>query len=122
MERVNKLLSVLLCQRRIFKGVSIRAQRRRRVFSCWAGWGRLCRMSKRKARYQAPEGSLRAALEHLPDVRRGQGLEHPLGGVLALAVCAVLCGARSQYAVSQWGQDCGEDDSRRLRDQAGAWS
>ena len=66
-------------------------------------------MSKRKVRYQAPEGSLRAALEQLPDVRRGQGLEHPLGGVLALAVCAVLCGARSQYAVSQWGQDCGPD-------------
>lgn len=66
-------------------------------------------MSKRKARYQAPEGSLRATLDQLPDVRRGQGLEHPLGGVLALAVCAVLCGARSQYAVSQWGQDCGPE-------------
>src|SRR5260370_42615241 len=66
-------------------------------------------MSKRKPRYQAPEGSLRAALESLPDVRRGQGLVHPLGGVLALAVCALLCGARSQYAVSQWGQDCGPE-------------
>jgi uncharacterized protein YoaH (UPF0181 family) len=66
-------------------------------------------MSKRKARSQAPEGSLRAALEQLSDVRRGQGLEHPLGGVLALAVCAVLCGARSQYAVSHWGQDCGPE-------------
>lgn len=66
-------------------------------------------MSKRTPRFQAPEGSLRVALEQLPDVRRGQGLEHPLGGVLALAVCAVLCGARSQYAVSQWGQDCGPD-------------
>ena len=64
-------------------------------------------MSKLQARYQAPEGSLRAALESLPDIRRGQGLVHPLGGILALAVCAVLCGARSQYAVSQWGQDCG---------------
>ena len=30
-----------------------------------------------------------------------------LGGVLALAVCALLWGARSQDAVSQWGQDCG---------------
>src|SRR5215467_6093689 len=60
-------------------------------------------MSKRKPRYQAPEGSLRAALEQLPDVRRGQGLEHPLGGVLALAVCAVLCGARRQYKVEKVG-------------------
>jgi len=66
-------------------------------------------MSKRKPRSQAPEGSLRAALEQLPDVRRDQGLEHPLGGVLALAVCAVPYGARRKSAVSQWGQDCGPE-------------
>ena len=66
-------------------------------------------MSRRKPRYQAPEGSLRAALEQLSDVRRGQGLAHPLGGVLALAICALLCGARSQYAVSQWVQECGPE-------------
>ena len=29
--------------------------------------------------------------------------------MLALAICAVLCGARSHDAVSQWGQDCGPD-------------
>lgn len=31
-----------------------------------------------------------------------------MGGVLALAVCAQLCGCRSLYAIAQWGQDCGE--------------
>src|SRR5690348_6126652 len=36
-------------------------------------------MSKRKARDLAPEGSLRAALEHLPDVRRGQGKDASFG-------------------------------------------
>lgn len=64
-------------------------------------------MSKQKETALAPEGSLRAALDALPDYRRGQGRVHPLGGILALAVCAMLCGARSLYAMSQWGQDCG---------------
>lgn len=57
-------------------------------------------------RHPAPEGSLRAALQTLPDVRRGQGKVHPLDGMLALAVCALLCGCRSLYAISQWGREC----------------
>ena len=67
---------------------------------------------EQQAPYQAPEGSLRAALEQLPDVRRAQGRVHPLGGVLAVlaaAVCALLCGCRSLYASGQWGQDCGPE-------------
>ena len=49
---------------------------------------------------------MRAALQTLPDVRRGQGKVHPLDGMLALAVCALLCGCRSLYAISQWGREC----------------
>ncbi|HZC78256.1 MAG TPA: ISAs1 family transposase [Ktedonobacterales bacterium] len=63
-------------------------------------------MSKTDGRRPAPEGSLRAALQTLPDVRRGQGKVHPLDGMLALAVCALLCGCRSLYAISQWGREC----------------
>jgi DDE family transposase len=63
-------------------------------------------MKKTDGRHPAPEGSLRAALQTLPDVRRGQGKVHPLDGMLALAVCALLCGCRSLYAISQWGREC----------------
>lgn len=63
-------------------------------------------MSTTDEHYEAPDGSLRAALETLPDVRRGQGKVHPLGGMLALSVCALLCGCRSLYAISQWGREC----------------
>jgi len=63
-------------------------------------------MSTTDGRCEASDGSLRAALEALPDVRRGQGKVHPLGGMLALAVCALLCGGRSLYAISQWGREC----------------
>lgn len=63
-------------------------------------------MNKTEGRQPAPDGSLRAALQTLPDVRRGQGKVHPLDGMLALAVCALLCGCRSLYAISQWGREC----------------
>jgi hypothetical protein len=66
-------------------------------------------MRKPRARFDAPKGSLRAALETVSDVRRGQGRVHPLGGMLALSVCALLCGCRSLYAISHWGQDCGPE-------------
>ncbi len=63
-------------------------------------------MNQTIGRHTAPEGSLRAALQTLPDVRRGQGKVHRLDGMLALAVCALLCGCRSLYAISQWGREC----------------
>src|SRR5712691_3908936 len=63
-------------------------------------------MNTTDERHTAPEGSLRAALQTLPDVRRGQGKVHSLDGMLALAVCALLCGCRSLYAISQWGREC----------------
>lgn len=51
--------------------------------------------------------TLREVLEQVRDPRSRHGRRHPLGAVLALAVCAMLCGARSLYAISQWGRDQG---------------
>ena len=48
---------------------------------------------------------MRAALQTLPDVRRGQGTGHPLEGMLALAGCALVGGCRSRYAIRQWGRE-----------------
>ena len=63
----------------------------------------------------APPGSLAAALAAVPDPRRPRGWRPdraplPLVGILQTAVAALLCGARSLYAVAQWGRERVADD------------
>jgi DDE_Tnp_1-associated/Transposase DDE domain len=63
----------------------------------------------------SPPGSLAAALEQVPDPRRPYGWRPahgplPLVGLLQLTVAATLCGARSLYAIAQWGEDRRQDD------------
>ena len=60
------------------------------------------------------ETSLLEVLGSLPDPRSVHGRRHPLGAILGLAVCAMLCGARSLYAISQWGRDQGLEVSQAL--------
>jgi hypothetical protein len=60
-------------------------------------------------------GSLAAALAVVPDPRRPYGWRPghepiPLVALLQLTVVALLCGARSQLAVAQWGRERLEDD------------
>ena len=45
------------------------------------------------------------ALGRIEDPRKPKGVRHPLATVLALAVCAMLGGARSLYAIAQWGRE-----------------
>jgi hypothetical protein len=63
----------------------------------------------------SPPGSLAAALAQVPDPRRPYGwrAEHaplPLVALLQLTVAATLCGARSLYAIAQWGEDRRQDN------------
>ncbi len=48
--------------------------------------------------------SLLAAFAAVPDPRRPRGRRHPLAAILALATAAMLSGARSLYAIWQWGR------------------
>lgn len=55
---------------------------------------------------QAPSGALKSAFGMFRDQRRRQGRMFDLAGMLALATCAMLCGARSRYAITRWGDHC----------------
>lgn len=64
-------------------------------------------------------GSLAEALGGVPDPRRPYGWRPghgpiPLVALLQLTVVALLCGARSQLAVAQWGRERLEDDPELL--------
>src|SRR5215831_16672376 len=52
----------------------------------------------------APEDLLEA-LGQVPDPRDPRGRRYPLVSVLAIAVCAVLAGARSYAAIAEWAAD-----------------
>ena len=60
------------------------------------------------------ELTLLEVMGRLPDPRSGHGRRHPLGAILGLAICAMLCGSRSLYAISQWGRDQGLEVSGAL--------
>ncbi|WP_405746439.1 ISAs1 family transposase [Streptomyces canus] len=59
---------------------------------------------------------LLARLAEVPDPRKPRGLRHGLVYVLALAACAVLTGATSLLAVSEWAADA----PREVLDRIGA--
>ena len=48
--------------------------------------------------------SLLETFSAIPDPRSSQGRRHTLAAILALATAAMLSGARSLYAISQWGR------------------
>jgi hypothetical protein len=61
-------------------------------------------MSHARAQLEQVSGLL-AVLADVPDPRRRRGVRHQLVGVLALALGAVLAGARSYAAIAQWAGD-----------------
>lgn len=48
--------------------------------------------------------SLVEAFGKVPDPRKPRGRRHPLPAILALSAAAMLSGARSLYAIAEWGR------------------
>ena len=55
-----------------------------------------------------------ARLHALPEVRKARGIRHHLASVLAVAIGAVVCGARSFVAIGEWSQQLSPEMRRRL--------
>jgi hypothetical protein len=51
------------------------------------------------------EGTLYHALARVPDHRKARGRSYSLASLLTFAATAMLCGAKSLYAIAQWGRD-----------------
>jgi hypothetical protein len=58
--------------------------------------------------------SLWEALGEVPDPRGFHGRRHPLPAILTLATVAILGGARSLYAIAQFGRDRGKSFAAAL--------
>lgn len=58
--------------------------------------------------------TLAEVLAEVPDPRNPHGTRYRIGAILALSVCAMLCGARSLYAIAQWGRDHSPEMARAL--------
>jgi predicted transposase YbfD/YdcC len=57
---------------------------------------------------------LLAVLAVVPDPRARRGIRHPLPGVVAVALCAVLAGARSYAAIGQWVGELSLEQRRQV--------
>lgn len=66
------------------------------------------------ARVDSTDHSLLGVLRKVPDPRDPRGVRYPLAGVLAVAVCAVLAGARSFAAIGEFAVDLDPDQLERL--------
>lgn len=58
---------------------------------------------------------LRDCLRKLPEYRQFKGMKYTMGSIIAIAICAILSGARSYAAIYEWGQSCSQATLKKLR-------
>jgi hypothetical protein len=63
---------------------------------------------------QSKADELLRALLRLPDRRKRRGIRHDQTSILAVAICAVLCGACSYVAMAEWAGRCSQNMLKRL--------
>ena len=56
-----------------------------------------------------PQPVLLDLLAQVPDPRKRRGRRHPLAGLLAVGIAAVIAGSRSFAAIGQWAADAGPE-------------
>lgn len=64
---------------------------------------------------EASAGALFARLEQIEDARKRRGRRHTQRALLAMAICAVVCGAQGSTAIAEWVQRLSAPMLHRLR-------
>ena len=72
------------------------------------------REGRMKGLKEFPVEGLMAEIRQTRDPRKARGIRHGIEVVLGIAVCAVLCGARSYRAIGDWAKALREKDLRRF--------
>ncbi len=57
---------------------------------------------------------LMEVIKRITDPRKPRGIRHPLPSILAMAVCAVLCGQRSYLGITEWAGGLTSDMLKRF--------
>jgi hypothetical protein len=65
------------------------------------------------------QGGLVEMLRQVTDPRKPRGVRHSVATILAIAVCAILSGARSFTALGQWAQGLGAEALEKLGSKRG---
>ncbi len=60
------------------------------------------------------QGGLMDLLQTVIDPRKPRGVRHPVGTVVAIAICAALSGARSYTAIAEWAKSLSQEALRQL--------
>ena len=84
------------------------------VIQRWGGRGMAPVLADLNALKLTGRDGLFARLRELPEVRKARGIRHDLVSILAVAVAAVVTGARSFLAIGEWSQDLSPEMRRRL--------
>lgn len=61
-----------------------------------------------------PVEGLMEQIRRLEDPRKRRGVRHPCAAIVGIAVCAVICGARSFLGIAEWAQGLRKQDLRRF--------
>ncbi len=61
-----------------------------------------------------PIEGLMQLIRRVDDPRKPRGVRHPCAVIVGIAVCAVLCGARSFQAIADWASGLRQQDLRRF--------
>jgi len=96
------------------KAVFVRPLSKKALQKLRAPHTNLIRKEKAMQLSQKQAAALIEALKTIPDYRCKRGVRHRSLSIIALSICAVICGCRGYTAIAQWTKRCSQKMLERL--------